>query len=185
MKCIIKMPKFALTTRKSLLESAERDGRRSHRANHRNRDPRPAKKEHVHFLRLQFTDITASSRTSRCGQPVREGLDGSDHVRRVSIEELHPDRGVGHAAGAGSRDLPVFPWGVGSRQGRPPVCDIATPDGATFDGCPRSALKRTVARAAALGYRMMAGPEAEFFLFRRTPTAARLARPTTPAATST
>jgi glutamine synthetase len=34
-----------------------------------------------------------------------------------------------------------------------------------FVGCPRLALKRQVARVSELGYTMVAGPEAEFFLF--------------------
>jgi glutamine synthetase len=46
------------------------------------------------------------------------------------------------------------------------ICDIHTPDGSPFAGCPRTALKRVIASAASRGYRMKAGPEAEFFLFQ-------------------
>ena len=42
------------------------------------------------------------------------------------------------------------------------------PDGAPFAGDPRTVLKRQIAAAADLGYTMMAGMEAEFFLFRPT-----------------
>ena len=49
------------------------------------------------------------------------------------------------------------------------ICDIATPDGSPFDGCPRQTLKRQIARAKALGFEMMAGCEAEFFLFEKAP----------------
>jgi glutamine synthetase len=47
------------------------------------------------------------------------------------------------------------------------ICDIANPDGTPFAGCPRSTLKRAIDLAAAKGFAMRAGPEAEFFLFQR------------------
>jgi glutamine synthetase len=46
------------------------------------------------------------------------------------------------------------------------ICDIHTPEGTPFAGCPRTTLKRVIASAAAAGYAMNAGPEAEFFLFQ-------------------
>jgi len=62
----------------------------------------------------------------------------------------------------------VLPWtyGVSERVGRI-ICDIANPDGTPFAGCPRTALKRVIARASDRGFVMKAGPEAEFFLFQR------------------
>ncbi|MEO8226556.1 MAG: type I glutamate--ammonia ligase, partial [Gemmatimonadota bacterium] len=47
------------------------------------------------------------------------------------------------------------------------LCDIYTPDDQPFSGCPRLTLKRQLERARGLGYAMMAGCEAEFFLFER------------------
>ena len=49
------------------------------------------------------------------------------------------------------------------------ICDIYTPDEKPFAGCPRIALKRQMERARRLGYSMMAGCEAEFFLFEKAP----------------
>src|SRR5438094_9401349 len=46
------------------------------------------------------------------------------------------------------------------------ICDIYSPDGSSFVGCTRQALKRQIARAQELGYQMMAGAEAEFFIFQ-------------------
>ena len=61
----------------------------------------------------------------------------------------------------------VFPWAspTGEKVARI-ICDIYTPDGTPFVGCPRTTLKRVIAMAAAKGYSMKAGPEAEFFLFQ-------------------
>jgi glutamine synthetase len=47
------------------------------------------------------------------------------------------------------------------------ICDIYLPDGSPFPGCPRMTLKRQVERARGMGYTLVAGPEAEFFLFHK------------------
>jgi glutamine synthetase len=60
----------------------------------------------------------------------------------------------------------VFPWETEhGRVGRL-ICDIAGPDGSPFPGCPRTALKKVVEAARKKGLVLMAGPEAEFFLFQ-------------------
>ncbi|HEX4561637.1 MAG TPA: type I glutamate--ammonia ligase, partial [Gemmatimonadales bacterium] len=46
------------------------------------------------------------------------------------------------------------------------ICDIYNPDGSAFAGCPRLALKRQIVRARDAGFTMMAGVEAEFFIFQ-------------------
>jgi glutamine synthetase len=60
------------------------------------------------------------------------------------------------------------------------ICDVYTADEEPFPGDPRQVLKRQIAAAADLGYTMMAGVEAEFFLFHRTedgaPTRRRMMR---------
>jgi glutamine synthetase len=56
----------------------------------------------------------------------------------------------------------------GGRVGRL-LCDIFSPDHQPFAGCPRHTLKRQIARASAMGFQMMAGCEAEFFLFEKAP----------------
>jgi glutamine synthetase len=61
----------------------------------------------------------------------------------------------------------IFPWPshqAGGNVGRL-ICDIEKPDGTPFEGCPRTVLKRVVARAAEMGLALQAGPEVEFFLF--------------------
>jgi glutamine synthetase len=49
------------------------------------------------------------------------------------------------------------------------LCDIYTPDEKPVPGCPRMTLKRQMEKARRLGYSMMAGCEAEFFLFEKSP----------------
>jgi glutamine synthetase len=126
------------------------------------------KDENVHFLRLQFTDIDGiiknvevpASQFDKAldGQIM---FDGSSIQGFTRIEEsdmlLVPDLDT----------FQVFPWDTDHGKVGRLICDIATPDGSPFAGCPRTALKNVVATAKKMGYRMMAGPEAEFFLFQR------------------
>jgi len=122
----------------------------------------------VKFMRLQFTDILGVIKnveipdrqfaTALDGQIM---FDGSSIEGFVRIEEsdmyLKPDLST----------FRILPWTqhTGERIGRL-ICDIYNPDGTPFAGCPRHALKRTIALAAEYGYAMHAGPEAEFFLFQ-------------------
>jgi glutamine synthetase len=125
-------------------------------------------REKVKFLRLQFTDILGTIKNveipDRQFEEALDGhvmFDGSSSEGFVRIEEsdmyLRPDLST----------FRVFPWSgpTGENVARM-ICDIYTPDGTPFAGCPRTTLKKVIALAAAKGYRMKAGPEAEFFLFQ-------------------
>jgi glutamine synthetase len=129
-----------------------------------------AKKEDVRFLRLQFTDIMGAIKNVEIPQrqfekALTEGVlfDGSSIQGFARIEEsdmiLAPEPGT----------FRIFP-DMGqkrSAEGKRArlICDIYHPNGDRFEGCPRTALRRVVDRAAKLGFTMQAGPEAEFFLF--------------------
>lgn len=130
----------------------------------------------VRFLRLQFTDLTGVNKNVEVPRSQFEKaldgeilFDGSSIEGFTRIEEsdmlLKPDLST----------YRVDPWvssGHGGRdQGRVArlICDIYNPDETPFSGCPRQALKRVCASARELGYTLNAGPEAEFFLFQRTP----------------
>lgn len=127
-----------------------------------------AAKQNVRFLRLQFTDILGVNKNVELPrsqfEKALEGdilFDGSSIQGFVRIEEsdmlLSPDLST----------FRVFPWGDPEQRVARVICDISTPDGAPFDGDPRRVLKRQIAKAAAMGYTMNAGMEAEFFVFKR------------------
>src|SRR5260221_11723717 len=66
-------------------------------------------------------------------------------------------------------DLETFralPTGDGAGKVARVICDIYNPDGSSFAGCTRQPLQRQIAKAQGLGYEMMAGVEAEFFIFQ-------------------
>jgi glutamine synthetase len=128
-----------------------------------------AEREQVKFMRLQFTDILGTIKNveipNRQFKDALNGLimfDGSSIEGFVRIEEsdmfLRPDPDT----------FMIYPWDnpSGEKVARM-ICDIYTPEGVPFEGCPRSTLKRVIALAAARGFTMNAGPECEFFLFQR------------------
>jgi glutamine synthetase len=128
-----------------------------------------ADQEKVRFLRLQFTDILGVIKNVEIPRSQFEKaldgqilFDGSSIEGFTRIEEsdmlLVPDLAT----------FRINPWvnPDGSKVARM-ICDIYLPDGTPFAGCPRMTLKRQVEKAHGMGYTMVAGPEAEFFLFQR------------------
>ncbi|HJQ19916.1 MAG TPA: type I glutamate--ammonia ligase [Gemmatimonadaceae bacterium] len=127
-----------------------------------------ARKLNVRSMRLQFTDILgvnknveipASQFEKALGGDIM--FDGSSIEGFVRIEEsdmlLAPDLST----------FRLFPWGATDARVARVICDIQMPNGDPFAGDPRGVLKRVIASAAAHGFAMNAGMEAEFFLFRR------------------
>jgi len=116
------------------------------------------KKQEISFLRLQFTDILGINKNVEVPESqfekALEGdvmFDGSSIEGFVRIEEsdmmLKPDLDT----------FRVLPYDdEGGRVARL-ICDIYNPDGSSFAGCTRQALKRQIAKAKGLGYEMMAG----------------------------
>lgn len=125
------------------------------------------KKQGISFLRLQFTDILGVNKNVEVPdsqfEKALEGdimFDGSSIEGFVRIEEsdmvLKPDL----------ETFRILPYDdEGGRVARL-ICDIYNPDGTSFAGCTRQTLKRQIAKAKSLGFEMMAGVEAEFFIFQ-------------------
>jgi glutamine synthetase len=126
------------------------------------------KEDNVHFLRLQFTDIDGIIKNVEVPQSqFTKALDGQIMFDGSSIEGFTRIEESDMLLVPDLDTFQVFPWHTDHGNVGRLICDIANPDGTSFDGCPRSALKRTVRAARDMGYIMMAGPEAEFFLFQR------------------
>ncbi len=121
----------------------------------------------VHFLRLQFSDIDGIIKNVEIPQSQFEkALDGRVMFDGSSIEGFTRIEESDMLLLTDLDTFAVFPWETEhGRVGRL-ICDIALPDGSPFEGCPRTALKRVVNKAKTMGFRVMAGPEAEFFLFQ-------------------
>ncbi|MGI6449736.1 MAG: type I glutamate--ammonia ligase [Desulfitobacteriia bacterium] len=120
----------------------------------------------VKFIRLQFTDIFGVLKNIAI--PIEQlpkaldgelMFDGSSIEGFARIEEsdmyLRPDLNT----------FVTFPWRPAEGGVARLMCDVANADGTPFAGCPRTALKKVLAEAAELGYKLYIGPELEFFLF--------------------
>lgn len=125
------------------------------------------KEHHVSFIRLQFTDVfgilkNVAIPVSQLEKALAGELmfDGSSVEGFARIEEsdmyLKPDLNT---------------WNIIPLMNDGPViariiCDIYDHENKPFEGDPRYVLKRVMEEAAALGYELQMGPEAEFFLFQ-------------------
>ncbi|MFW6280321.1 MAG: type I glutamate--ammonia ligase [Halanaerobium sp.] len=129
---------------------------------------RMAEEKEVEFIRLQFVDILGIIKNVAITiEQLPEALDGKIMFDGSSIEGftrihesdmyLKPDYDT----------FVVFPWETSGGHTARMMCDIYTPEGEPFVGCPRNTLKRVMAEAEEMGYEMFAGPEPEFFLFEK------------------
>ncbi len=121
----------------------------------------------VKFIRMQFVDILGILKnvaiTVEQLPAALEGeimFDGSsiEGFTRVNESDMYlkPDYDT----------FAIFPWrpSEGGSVARL-MCDIYTPEGEPFSGCPRSTLKKVINEARDMGYEIYGGPEPEFFLF--------------------
>jgi glutamine synthetase len=122
--------------------------------------------EDVEFIRMQFTDIFGQLKNvaitrSQIEKAVNNQImiDGSSIEGFTRIHEsdqyLYPDLDT----------FTILPWRPQHGKVARLICDIYNPNGTPFVGDPRGVLKRTLERAARLGYTFNVGPECEFFLF--------------------
>src|ERR1039458_5870007 len=124
-------------------------------------------REGVRFLRLQFTDILGIIKNVEVPRSQFEkALDGEIQFDGSSIEGFTRIEESDMGLVPDLDTVRIFPWPHPNGKVARLVCDIIEPDGKPFAGCPRQTLKRQMDKAKALGYTLMTGPEAEFFLFR-------------------
>ena len=131
--------------------------------------------ENVQFLRLQFTDILGVNKNVELpASQFEKALDGEIMFDGSSIEGFTRIEESDMLLAPDYESFRVYPAFSVSDAARGKVarmiCDINDPDGTPFAGDPRAALKRQVERAQKLGFDdVLCGPEAEFFLFQRSP----------------
>ena len=129
----------------------------------------------IRFVRLWFTDVLGTLKSVAIAPAELEGafaegigFDGSaiEGFARVAESDMlaKPDPAT----------FSLLPW----RSEGPGVarmfCDILTPDGAPSYADPRYVLKRTLTKAANLGFTFYTHPEVEFYLFKEPPVAGQV-----------
>ncbi|MGV1037470.1 MAG: glutamine synthetase family protein [Candidatus Nanopelagicales bacterium] len=132
----------------------------------------------IRFVRLWFTDVLGMLKSVAIAPAELEGafsegigFDGSaiQGFARVSESDMlaQPDPAT----------FQVLPWRGETLGVARMFCDIALPDGSPSYADPRWVLKRTLARAADMGFTFYTHPEIEFFLFKELPGGGRLPVP--------
>ena len=124
----------------------------------------------IRFVRLWFTDVLGFLKSVAIAPPELEnafaegiGFDGSaiEGFARVTESDMlaKPDPAT----------FSVLPWRTVKPGAARIFCDIAMPDGSPSPADPRHVLKRTLQKAASMGYTCYTHPEIEFFLFKEAP----------------
>ncbi|UCD36600.1 MAG: glutamine synthetase, partial [Nitrospiraceae bacterium] len=121
----------------------------------------------VKFIRFWFTDILGQVKSFAVTSEELEtafdegmGFDGSSIKGYARIDEsdmiARPDPST----------FQLIPWRPKEKAVARMFCDILNPDGTPYEGDPRYALKRNLARLKQYGYTFYLGPELEFFYFK-------------------
>jgi glutamine synthetase len=124
----------------------------------------------VRFVRLWFTDVLGFLKSVAVAPAELEGafaegigFDGSaiEGFARVYESDMlaKPDPST----------FTILPWRAEAPGTARMFCDILLPDGSPSYADPRYVLKRTLSRAADMGFTFYTHPEIEFFLFEKRP----------------
>jgi glutamine synthetase len=127
---------------------------------------RIAKEQEVHFVRLCFVDILGISKNVTI--PVTElehAIEGKVTFDGGSIDGFVRGEEVDMILRPDLSTFGVYPWTSGTSIEARLLCDIATPDGEPFEGCPRTTLQRVIEDTRGVLAGVVAGTEVEFYLF--------------------
>jgi glutamine synthetase len=125
------------------------------------------KKEGVHFIEMQFSDIlgmvkSVTTPMTKLERAMDEGvfIDGSSILGYATIEESDM------RANPILESFQIYPWtSNGSMKTARFMCTISDHSGNRFKGDPRWVLERMIEKAKDKGFIFNVGPEFEFFLF--------------------
>ena len=131
---------------------------------------RTIEERNIRFIRLWFTDVLGYLKSvaiapAELANAFDEGIgfDGSaiEGFARVTESDMlaKPDPAT----------FSILPWRTDSPGAARMFCDITMPDGSPSHADPRNVLRRTLNKAAQMGYTCYTHPEIEFFLFKSTP----------------
>ena len=124
----------------------------------------------IRFVRLWFTDVLGYLKSvaiapAELDNAFAEGIgfDGSsiEGFARVTESDMlaKPDAAT----------FTILPWRTQAPGAAKMFCDITLPNGSPSFADPRHVLKRTLQKAADMGYTVYTHPEIEFFLFKNAP----------------
>ena len=124
----------------------------------------------IRFIRLWFTDVLGYLKSVAIAPAELEnafdegiGFDGS------AIEGFARSFESDMLAKPDPSTFTILPWRAEAQGAARMFCDITLPNGEASPADPRNVLRRTLAKAAQMGYTCYTHPEIEFFLFKSQP----------------
>jgi glutamine synthetase len=132
---------------------------------------RTIEERNIRFIRLWFTDVLGYLKSvaiapAELANAFDEGIgfDGS------AIEGFARTNESDMLAKPDPATFSILPWRTESPGAARMFCDITLPNGQPSPADPRNVLRRTLNKAAEMGYTCYTHPEIEFFLFKSQPT---------------
>ncbi|MBV9647486.1 MAG: glutamine synthetase beta-grasp domain-containing protein, partial [Candidatus Eremiobacteraeota bacterium] len=125
-----------------------------------------AKERDVRFVRLTFVDVLGITKNVTIPHSeVERALDGTITFDGGSIDGFVRGEEADMMLRPDLATFAVLPWTQDGEVEARLICDIATPDGEAFEGCPRSTLRRALEDAADVLAAISTSVELEFYLF--------------------
>ncbi len=127
---------------------------------------RSAKDRGVRFVRLSFVDILGINKNVTV--PIAElerAIEGKVTFDGGSIDGFVRGEEADMMLLPDLSTFAVYPWTVDGLVEARLICNIATPDGEPFEGCPRTTLERALEDARDVAADIGSGLEVEFYLF--------------------
>ncbi len=120
----------------------------------------------ISFIQFWFTDVIGRLKSFQITpSELEEGIDEGMGFDGSSIEGFARIHESDMIAKPDLTTFQILPWRPSEKPVARMFCDILNPDGTPYDGDPRYALKRVLAKASKLGYTVYLGPELEYFYF--------------------
>lgn len=124
------------------------------------------KDQNVRFMRMQFSDIFGQIKNVEVPETQFEkALDGQIMFDGSSIDGFSRIEESDQTLDPDYKTFCILPWDHNGNRTARLVCDVKQTDGTPFEGDPRTILKNACKEAREMGFKMVAGPEPEFFLF--------------------
>jgi len=131
---------------------------------------RTIEERNIRFIRLWFSDVLGTLKSVAIAPAELEnafdegiGFDGSaiEGFARITESDMlaKPDPAT----------FSILPWRTEAPGAARMFCDITMPDGSPSHSDPRNVLRRSLDKAAKMGYTCYTHPEIEFFLFKSQP----------------
>jgi glutamine synthetase len=127
---------------------------------------RLVKERDVRYIRMSFVDILGISKNVMIpAAELERAIDGKVTFDGGSIDGFVRGEEADMMLLPDLSTFAVYPWTAGGHQEARLVCNIATPDGEPFEGCPRTTLARAIDDAGDVLTGVTSALEVEFYLF--------------------